>query len=120
MRRRLEDDIQRAVVAHIRTRGVSGLCWFHPPNGGARTRAEGAIFKGLGVQPGVSDLIFFFDGVMYALELKTPKRQPTEAQRQFMRQVVNNGGRANWARSVNEAVGVLEHWGLLRGAMQNG
>jgi hypothetical protein len=41
------------------------------PNGGWRSPIEGAILKGLGVQPGVPDLILVRDGLPFALELKT-------------------------------------------------
>jgi hypothetical protein len=39
------------------------------PNGGWRSPIEAAILKGLGVQPGVPDLILVRDGRPFALEL---------------------------------------------------
>jgi hypothetical protein len=47
-----EQAIQRAVVQHLHTRGVPGLFAFHVPNGGWRTRTEGAILNGMGVVAG--------------------------------------------------------------------
>ena len=44
MRRRSgpEEIIHRAVVAHLRARCMPGVVWFHPGNGGYRTKAEAA------------------------------------------------------------------------------
>ena len=51
-----------AVCQHLRQRGARGLLWFHVPNGGRRSPEEAAIFNGLGVRAGVSDLILVHDG----------------------------------------------------------
>ena len=66
-----EQIIHRAVSQHLRPRGVPGLVWWHTPNGGRRNRIEGAILNGLGVRPGVTDLILLHHGRAFALELKT-------------------------------------------------
>lgn len=52
-----EQVIQRAVCQHLRQRSANGVVWWHTPNGGRRSPIEAAIFKGLGVCAGVSDLI---------------------------------------------------------------
>ena len=52
MTRRLEQQIQRAVFEHLRWHGAKNIFAFHP-NGGWRTATEGAIFKPMGVVPGV-------------------------------------------------------------------
>jgi hypothetical protein len=56
-RRRSEDAIQRAVFEHLRARPARGVFCFHVPNGGYRSRTEAAILKGIGVTPGVPDVI---------------------------------------------------------------
>jgi hypothetical protein len=114
MTRRLEDQIQRAVVNHLTVRGVPGLVFFHVPNGGRRGKIEGAIFKSLGVKPGVSDLILLHKGRFFALEIKTPKGSPTATQKQFIENVKAAGGTATWVNGINEALCVLSIWGLLR------
>lgn len=58
-----EDSHQVAVMAwaasHTRERPC--LRWlFHVPNGGSRSKIEGARFKAMGVKPGVSDLILLY------------------------------------------------------------
>lgn len=109
-----EQQIQRAVCQHLQARGVSGLVWFHVPNGGWRSRTEAAIMKGCGVKAGVSDLILLHEGRFYALELKVLKGKETEAQCQFSVDVIMSGGIAWCARGLDEALSVLEQWGLLR------
>jgi hypothetical protein len=63
-----EHDIHRAIAQHLNTRPVIGLVWFHVPNGGWRQHTEAARFVGLGVKPGVADLIFLCAGQFFALE----------------------------------------------------
>jgi hypothetical protein len=79
-RRSPEATIQRAVFAHLRARGAPGLFAFHPANGGYRKPAEAAIMKGLGVVPGVPDIIAIHQGRCYAMELKAEGGRPTETQ----------------------------------------
>jgi hypothetical protein len=78
-----EQRIHRTVIAHLRQGGVPGLVFIHVPNGGKREPVEAAIFKGLGVRAGVSDLLLWHNAKSYALELKA-KGGPTAAQSQFL------------------------------------
>jgi hypothetical protein len=110
-----EQTIQRAICRHLRQRGTAGLVWWHTPNGGRRQRIEAAIFNGLGVRPGVSDLIMLQDGRAFALELKTERGKPTAAQMQFISDFRTAGGEASVANGLSEALRTLETWGLLRG-----
>lgn len=108
-----ESQIQRAVCRHLRHRGVSGLLWFHVPNGGWRDVVAGARLKGEGVLAGVADLLLFHNGKSYALELKTDTGRPSEAQLSFKSRWENAGGHACIARGLDRAIAALESWGLL-------
>jgi hypothetical protein len=110
-----EQAIQRAVVEHLRTHGVPGMVWFHPPNGGWRSRIEGAILSGLGVRPCVADLILLHAGRAFALELKADSGRPTAAQMQFVSDFNGAGGTAAIITGLDQALRTLETWGLLRG-----
>ena len=110
-----EQVIQRAVCQHLRQRSASGVVWFHVPNGGRRNPVEAAIFAGLGVRPGVADLILLHDGRAFALELKTDGGRPTAAQMQFISEFRAAGGEASIANGLDQALHALEAWGLLRG-----
>jgi hypothetical protein len=54
---------------------------FHVPNGGARRPIEAAILKGLGVVPGVPDVIAIKGGHVFALEIKVIGGRLCPAQR---------------------------------------
>ena len=118
-----EDDIQRAVFAHIRARRAPGLVAWHTPNGaqlgGKRNlkgiAIQGARLKGLGVRAGVADIIAVHAGRIYALELKAPGGRATESQLEFIAEIEREGGYTCIAEGLDRAIAVLEAWGLLRG-----
>jgi hypothetical protein len=113
-----EADTQRAVCQHLTARPAHGLVWFHPANGGWRHHVEAARFVGLGVKPGVADLILLHNGRFHALELKAHgKSKVSKAQKQFIADVKQAGGEAEIAFGLDHALRVLERWQLLRGRM---
>jgi hypothetical protein len=117
--KRVEQDMQRAVVAHLRTRGVPGLLYWHTPQGAHySSRMQGAIMQGLGVLAGVSDLLLMYAGKIYALELKAPGEKPTAAQKAYLTAFWKNGGYAEYRDSLDGAIEQLEEWQLLRGKLQ--
>lgn len=113
--RRPEDAIQRAVFQHIRARGVPGLVAWHTPNGGKRKPIEAAIFKGMGVRSGVSDIIAVHQGKIFALELKAEGGRPTETQLAFLSDMERAGAYTAIPTGLNAALATLEAWGLLKG-----
>lgn len=115
--KRAEQQIHKTVVDHLRTRGTTGLVFFHPSNGGWRSPIEAKIFKSLGVRAGVPDLILLHESKPYALELKAEGGRPTPAQVEFINEWRAAGGRAAVCYGVDEAVHMLEDWGLLKGSM---
>lgn len=114
-RNRIEDQIQRTVIQHLRERGERGIVYWHTPNGGHRRKTEAAILKGLGVRPGVSDIIAIHRGRIFALELKAPEGRPTESQMEFISDLNAAGGFGCIATGLDQAIKCLETWGLLRG-----
>jgi hypothetical protein len=114
-RARPEDQIQRAVLEHLRLRGPRSAYWFHVPNGGGRTAIEGAILKGLGVRAGVPDLIIVHDGKTYGLELKADGNRPTKLQIEAQDAMRAAGAEVAVAVGLDAALQQLEHWQLLKG-----
>lgn len=108
-----EDQIQAAVLRQLRYRHADNLVWFHPPNGGYRDVVAGARLKSMGVKAGVSDLILLHGGQAFALELKTEKGRPTEAQLAFISGWEAAGGKGQIAYGLDEALATLEAWGLI-------
>lgn len=113
-----ENAIQRAVFQHLRSRGAPGVFAFHPANGGFRRPIEAKILKGCGVLAGVPDIIALHNGNFYAIELKAMKGRPTVAQLECIDAIRNAGGHAVVCHGLDEALRVLESWGLLQGALQ--
>lgn len=120
-----EAAIQKAVVDHLRARGVAGLVYWHMPSGaffgGKRSRKgksiQGGIMKGIGWRPGVSDLILVHAGKIFALEIKALGGRTSEAQLQFISDMEKAGAFTCVAEGLDAALKTLETWGLLRGTV---
>ena len=113
--KRLEDQVQRAVVEHLRFRRKPGVTFFAVPNGGGRSAIEASIMKGLGVRAGVPDLILIAEGRTYGLELKRAKGGRTsDAQRAMIQEIEAAGGVCAVAAGLDAALDQLKAWGLLR------
>jgi hypothetical protein len=115
MTRRPEQQIQHAVFQHFRARSAPRVFAFHPANGGYRKPIEAKILQGLGVTSGVPDVIAIKDGRAYALELKAEGGKLTEAQEQVLIRLREAGAMATHAHGLDQAIHILEAWGLLRG-----
>jgi len=113
-RARPEDEIQRAVFQHLRLRGAPRVA-FHPANGGYRKPAEAAVLKGLGVRPGVPDVIAVHEGRCYSLEVNAPGGRSTQAQLATMAAMQATGAFCCIAEGRDPALAAFKAWGLLRG-----
>ena len=126
-RQKPEDAIQIAVADQLRARAKTGVVWWHTPNGarlggkfvkaknGKSFPIQGKRLKKFGVRAGVSDILAFFNGEMFCLELKAPGGRPSEGQLEFLSDMQEQGAYGCIAEGLNEAIAVLEAWGLLRG-----
>jgi hypothetical protein len=110
-----EAAIQRAVFQHLRARGRPGVFAFHPANGGWRSPIEAAIFKSLGVVPGVPDVIAIHEGRCYGLELKAEGGRATPKQLEAIAAMKAAGAITCVAEGLDRALRWLESQGLLRG-----
>jgi VRR-NUC domain len=108
-----EEEIQRAVFAHLAARGCGFA--FHPANGGWRSPIEAAILKGQGVKPGVPDIIVVKDGMTYALELKADGGRLSPAQTEALEAMRAAGAEVGVAFGLDEALRWLERHKILRG-----
>jgi hypothetical protein len=112
--KRPEQEIHKAVVSHLAARAERRVFWFHVPNGGKRSIIEARIFKGLGVIPGIPDLIIIKDGKVFALELKAPGGRLSPSQRLTIAGMQHCGVEVAVATGLDEALVTLECWGILR------
>jgi hypothetical protein len=80
--RRPEQAIQRQCIVWFRCQypALRSLL-FHVPNGGGRSKSEGAIFKSIGVVAGVPDLLLVYRGIVVAFELKAEGCYLSDAQK---------------------------------------
>ena len=115
---RPEQKIHIAVADHLRRRGVPGLVWFHPANGGLRTKREASLLKAMGVRAGVSDLILIHNNRMFAMELKAPGGRASAEQLAFLSEVDAAGAHTAMPEGLDAALATLEAWGLIEGRTQ--
>jgi len=110
-----EHDIQAQILRHLETRGHRHWYWFAIPNAGKRSLRMGARMKREGMKAGVADLCFLCPrGVCCWMETKTAKGRQSDAQKGF--QAICNRLDHPYAlvRSLDEAIEVLDRWGVLR------
>ncbi|MCC7047180.1 MAG: VRR-NUC domain-containing protein [Alphaproteobacteria bacterium] len=112
-----ENTVQRALFAHIRRRGVPGLFAFHPKNGGIHQRGRRAgINTGMGVVPGVPDVILIHNSKCYAIELKTERGKLSDEQSKTISNMMVAGAQCAVAFGLDDALARLESWGLMKGS----
>jgi hypothetical protein len=97
-------------------RAHPGVVWWHTPSGGRRHKIEAAHLQRMGVKRGLPDLLLLFGGQLHALELKNGSRgRVSPAQSEMLIALAKAGCRTAVARTLDEALKVLEHWNLIRG-----
>jgi hypothetical protein len=110
-----EGTIQRAVFANLRARGAPGVFAFDPANGGHRKPVEVAIREGLGVVPGIPDVIALHDGCVFGLELKVEGGRVTPWRREALAAMEAAGATVAVAEGLDHAFALLEGRRLLGG-----
>lgn len=92
-RNNIEEGLHKACIewANLHERAHPMLEWMiHVPNGGKRSKSEGGKLKAMGVKAGVPDLMLPFPSPKgtytgLAIELKSPKGEPTDSQTRWLR-----------------------------------
>ena len=100
-----EEAIQRAVFTHLRMRAAPGVVAFHVPNGGYRRPVEAARLKGLGMRPGVPDVVAIHRGQSNSC---VRAAGATDAQRQAIEDLRAAGGHAKICHGLDQALSTLE------------
>ena len=112
--RRPEQQLQRAIVEHLRWRARPQVWWCHLANGGWRSPIEAKIFKALGVVAGAPDLLIVADGRAYFLELKAPRGRISPAQHECHEALRKAGATVAVASDIDQALELLERWEILQ------
>jgi hypothetical protein len=109
-----EDEIQIALMAHIRRRGAPGLVAWHTPNGGARSKAAAARFKAMGVRAGVPDMAYALPGArMVFHELKAEGGRLSLAQNDLHERLRAHGFDVLVTVGLDAAIAALEGAGVI-------
>ena len=98
--------------------------YWHTPNGGGRSKAEGGILKALGTRAGIPDLFVAGEGKVIGMEIKAPvgtlksgdksKAKPklSDAQISTIGALAEAGIPTVIVRSVDEAIEALKALGV--------
>lgn len=109
-----EDRLCIALMDYIRRQyPVERKYWFHVPNGGHRHRVTAALFKRLGVMPGVSDYHCMLPSGAWPslwLEIKTDTGRPSDEQLEFLASARYAGHFAVVAYGWDEAKAIIDAW----------
>lgn len=109
-----ETQVQISLIQHLRLLARKGVIYWHTPNGGSRDKREAAKLKAMGVVPGIPDLIMLYAGKTYGLELKTKRGVVSADQRAMLDAFRSAGAFAEVAHGIDEALAILNRWGLLQ------
>ena len=112
VRRHDEDDLQRDVCRFLDVALPTGATYFAVPNGGKRHVREAARMKGLGLRPGVPDLLVIHNGRALFVELKTKRGVMSAAQKAMQKMLVYCGCDVMLCRSVPEVEAGLRECGV--------
>lgn len=120
-RRSAEEQLQRAIIDHLRLRADPKVIWMHIPNGGARSKSEGGRLKAMGTLAGAPDLMFVMpDATVCFMELKRQALAKgdhagvlSEAQIAFHKRCEEIGVPIVTAYNIDQALAVLEGWGVI-------
>src|SRR5215207_6578667 len=104
---RIEQQHHIAIVEYLRT--VLPLHWHvvHYPSGGYRTKAEGGIFKAMGVVAGFPDIMIIGEDTRgprcWFMEVKKPKEPLSDDQRKFHESLRELGFQVAVLHNIDEA-----------------
>ncbi|MEM1346156.1 MAG: VRR-NUC domain-containing protein [Pseudomonadota bacterium] len=108
-----EDVVHRSILSHL-GQTLTGATFgpWHTPNGGQRPGIVGPKMRGLGVMPGIPDLLLLHDGGTFGLEIKRPGKNATPQQAALHEQMRAAGALIEVVRSIEEAQAALTKWGI--------
>lgn len=91
-----------------------GVLYMHIGNGLQRPGKAMNMLKGMGVRTGVSDWLIVVEGKAHWLELKAPKKEPSDEQLKFMDDAKTAGCQAFVADDPIEVRSILWGWNAIR------
>lgn len=108
-----EDQLQRAVVEHLRLRAdPTKVVWFSVPNM-SLSRSHGGRLKGMGMTPGAPDLVILTSEGTFLLELKVRGGVISDNQVAFAARCDEAGIPYVVCWGIDEALRCLTDWGII-------
>jgi hypothetical protein len=118
-RQSLEDELQAASNRFLSIALPADAWACHIPNGEKRAKATAGKLKAMGVKAGAPDWLIVWRGRAYFIELKAPKGQVSEAQRNTHAALRKSECRIAVCRSLTEIETTLRGWLIpLRASIQ--
>lgn len=109
-----EERLQQAVVQHLIMRGTKNTIWYHPANGGLRSKRTAARMKMMGVVAGVPDLaVVLPDGRAAYMEFKGPVGRLSPAQKAFQDKCSAMEVEHAVVSSLDTALDILKSWKVI-------
>lgn len=108
-----ESALHKGIARLLDVAAPKTVLWWHTPNGEKREQVTAAILKGMGVKPGVPDLLLYdtLTGYLHAIEVKAADGHLSDAQKGWMDKFTSSPtGRYAVARSVDDAIQILDDW----------
>jgi hypothetical protein len=84
---------------------LRGLLCYNLNN--SKNKIRGMMDKGMGLQPGRSDLVFYYKGVAYMLEVKTEKGTQQQNQKLWEAKITQAGFSYKIFRSKEEFISII-------------
>jgi hypothetical protein len=110
--KRPEQLLQISVAEHLDIIRTPAWVWWHVPNGGGRSKAEGGIFKAMGVKAGNPDIHIVFERCLYTIELKAKRGRVSDNQDTMRDELERAGARYAVCRTVDEVLAQLKAWSI--------
>jgi hypothetical protein len=105
--------IHQALAHHLELRLPRDAFWWHPATGGKRSALTGSLMKSLGSKPGLPDMMVLMNTRLYGLELKAPGGRLSDVQKECHARLREAGAIIGVATGIDEALGLLNTWGVL-------
>jgi len=104
-----EQDLQRACVKWFKIQ-YPNILIFHPANGGFRTKIEAAIMKGIGVMPGIPDLVICHNngesGALF-VEMKSGNGKLSDKQKEVIKWLRSNKYECEVCNSLDDFINIV-------------
>jgi VRR-NUC domain-containing protein len=111
-RRADEESLHRQVVRFLQWALPADATFYHPANGGLRSKVAAARMVGLGVRAGIPDLAIVWKGRALFIELKAPKGGLSAHQRQMINRLIYCGAEVMVCKTLEGVECALRELGV--------